>query len=80
MKVKGDDLIFRTGRVMYANGGIIGIDSDLEVTGGYDSGFCRPKEDWMEEGDFEDVLDKQEHIELADHMIGLWEKFKESAE
>lgn len=78
MEVKGDNLVFSTGKVKYANCGIIGIDSDLEITGGYDHAFHRPREDWMDDEDFEG-LDKVEQIELADYMISLWSKFKDRA-
>lgn len=78
MEIKGDDLIFTTGKVKYANGGIIGIDSNLEVTGGYDHDFHTPRQEWMDDEDF-DGLTKQEQFELADHMIKIWGQFKAKA-
>jgi hypothetical protein len=67
MKIEGDDLIFSTGRKVYANYGIVGISPRLGVTGGYDQGF---------DGD----LLPAERIELADYMIGQWLKFKSQAQ
>lgn len=66
MENKGDDLIFSTGTVVYANRGIIGISEELSVYGGYDNGIE------------EEELTKEELIELADFMIERWQSFKVS--
>ena len=64
-----------TGRIVCANGGIIGIDPRLEVHDGYDGMF-----NTMKRGPgFDDrPMEPQERTELADYMIGLWSKFKEA--
>lgn len=76
MKINHDHVVFNTGKVRYANGGIIGIDDRLEIYGGYDSGFYVDDDDEHSWRDDEDMLIKSELIELADHMIGLWSEFK----
>ncbi len=65
MKINEDErIIFSTGREVYANKGIIGIDSDLSLTYGYD-------------GDFEgDSLSNEEKLEIANFMITRWLQFK----
>ncbi len=68
MRIDGDDVKFRSGRVEFANGGVVGISSDGELSGGYDEGF----------GHDNDVpLSKNEREELAAYMIELWVKFAE---
>ena len=67
MKVKGDDIIFSTGKVVYANNGLIGLSEPdelgWEVSEGYDGKiYC-------------DDLTKEENIEMANYMIDLWCKF-----
>jgi len=75
MKIDGDKVTFSTGKERIANCGIIGIsERHLEVTDGYDSGFHN--DDWYDD---EQKLTKEEQIELADYMIGVWNKFKEKA-
>ncbi len=69
MKIEGDDLVFSTGKRVYANNGIIGLGPDLDISGGYDQGIYYP------DANCED-LSKQELIELADHMITKWQEFK----
>ena len=64
----GHDMHFETSRrVISAHGGVVGIGPHADyATGGWDDGFGGP-------GDFTDA----ERIELADYMIGLWQRFKE---
>ena len=78
MKLKEDEpypqtFIFEsTGREAYANCGIIGLGPELEVFEGYDGDFdcfVKPGES--------SALTKEERIELADYMIGLWQQFKQ---
>ena len=64
MKVEGYELVFSTGRRESANEGIVGIDSEGNISGGYDEGIY--------EGDFT----QEERVELADYMIRLWQEFK----
>jgi hypothetical protein len=70
MRVDGDAVRFRTGRVEYANCGIIGIAPDGSVSGGYDDGFGAKDA-------FADMpcLSKKERVELAEYMICQWQKF-----
>lgn len=66
-----------TGREFYANG-YIGIDSGLGIAQGYDRGIdiSIPHDD----EDYEpNELKKAERNELADYMISLWTKFKDSS-
>jgi len=72
MKIDGDTITFSSGRTAYANRGIIGINPELELSEGYDGGI-----DWPN-GWRENPLTKEDVSELADHMIGLWQKFKET--
>ena len=64
MRIDGDDIIFSTGKRLYANCGIIGIDPDLDVYEGYDGDF----------GD--DKLTEEEKLELAEYMITVWKSYK----
>jgi hypothetical protein len=74
MKVKGSDVTFESsGITQYANGGIIGINPGLEVFGGYDD---RGISQVFEHTDYRE-LTIAERRELADHMILLWQKYKE---
>ncbi len=65
MKVDGDDLIFNTGRKVYANNGIVGINEQLRISEGYDGGFE------------ENRLTEEERLELAAYMIDLWGKWRD---
>ena len=75
MKIEGDNVIFSTGLEKYTNKGIIGLTPTLSVMHGYDGYFYEPKEEWMDEEDYEG-LTNEEQIELADFMIEQWQKFK----
>lgn len=63
MEVHGDTLIFRSGKRVYAHGGTVGIDPQLQITEGYD-GSVRLCE-----------LTHAERIELAVFMLALWTAF-----
>lgn len=64
MKIDGDDLIFSTGKKVYANNGIIGISPSGEISEGYD-------------GDIDtENLTPEEKLELANYMLVKWESFK----
>jgi hypothetical protein len=71
MKVDGDYVFFSSGKVCYANNGIIGLSESDEygwhVSEGYDGS--------INVGQFT----KAEKIELSDYMINLWQKFKNEA-
>jgi ABC-type lipoprotein release transport system permease subunit len=78
MKIIGDKVIFSNGTEKYANNGIIGLSPHMTVSEGYDGGFHQPREDWMDDEDF-NGLSKKEQIELANYMIAAWKKFKTGA-
>jgi len=78
MKIEKDAVVFATGTIKYANKGIIGLSPDMHVYDGYDGDFHWPREDWMEDEDF-DGLSYEEQIDLADYMIAAWKKFKAEA-
>ena len=66
MIVSQDSLKFETTkRSFYANNEIIGIDPKLFVTEGYDGSIGEPAS-----------FTKEERMELADYMIGVWTRFK----
>ena len=74
MKISKNTIFFSTGRTRYANNGIIGIGPDMNVTEGYDRGFyefCQGS--FLDE---DEILTKDELIELADYMIEQWKKFR----
>lgn len=64
MRIEDNYLVFSTGKKYYANGGIIGIDKDLDLTEGCDNGMN------------DDELTNKEKVELANFMIDLWKKYK----
>ena len=60
-----------SGRQVYANNGIIGINPELQVYNGYDGGldaFCGPGES--------SAFTREEQREIADYMIRLWIMYK----
>lgn len=65
-EVDWDEYILSTGRKFYANNGIVGISPDLRIYEGYDGG--PDDKNWSPE----------ERRELADFMIGLWQRYKEA--
>lgn len=71
MKIEWDKVIFTTGKIRYANGGIIGIDPKMEVTQGYNGEFYDIN--YLRD---EEELTKAELIELADYMVSQWQKFR----
>lgn len=73
MRIDGDTVKFRNGREEYANLGIIGIDPEGNVSGGYDDGFASGFD--SEGGD--NYLTKEERQELAEYMIIQWKLFAE---
>jgi hypothetical protein len=66
LRIDGDTVKWRTGREEYANRGIVGIDPDGQISGGYDGGFAHSDEEPMT---------NSERAELAAYMIILWESF-----
>jgi hypothetical protein len=66
LRVKGDYVIFSSGRKVYANCGILGLadrDGVPEVTDGYDGGYA--------DGEFS----AEERREMAKYMVNLWKRF-----
>ncbi len=65
-----------TGRIIYANRGIIGVDPNGDVFGGYDDEVWAAgiQKEWDED---DPPFTREERIELADYMIGLWTAYKE---
>jgi hypothetical protein len=73
MELQGPDIYRLTsGRVFYANNGIIGISPDGEVSEGYDGGIDVVRE-WDDEFT---PWTPAERGELADEMIRRWQRFK----
>lgn len=75
-----DNLKLKTGREVYANRGLIGINAELEVAEGYDGvpdGANFPQE-WDDE-DYQ-YWSVEERVELADIMIARWQAFKGKAQ
>jgi len=70
MRTHEDCLIFDSGRILQANGGVVGISAELEPTGGWDGGLFGPSDS---------PFTPDERKELAAHMIERWKKFAESA-
>lgn len=64
MKFKEDNIVFSSGTTTYAHAGIIGINSALELSYGYDGGF-------------DDSIPKEDLRELANHMILLWKQYRD---
>ena len=74
MKIKGDDLIFSSGRKEYANCGLVGLSfrqGEFTISGGYDDGIW--PDTWRD-----DPMSKEDLRELADYMIDLWTEFRGS--
>jgi hypothetical protein len=66
VRIESDELTFSSGTKVYANRGIVGIaitDEGIRIYEGYDGGID---------------VNKRDGIELADYMIALWQKYKES--
>ncbi len=65
-----DQLVFTSGKTVYACLGAVGIreysNGTLDVVEGFDGGINTEE------------LSQGERMELADYMIALWQKFKES--
>lgn len=72
MILTNNEAIFDSGQSRYANGGIIGLGPDLEVSEGYDGCFYSG-DSWLSK---KDSLSKEDLLELADFMIERWSQFK----
>lgn len=69
---EGDDIVFSSGRRLHANCGIVGIDSELEISEGYDGGIAYYVNDPGPHNQFSG----DDMRELADLMIARWQRFK----
>lgn len=67
MDIDGDHVILTSGRRFYAHAGILGMDDDLDLSGGYD--------DLISFDDDEEALSKTERLEIAAYMIDLWQRW-----
>ena len=78
IKQDGDIYTFTSGRALYANQGIIGLDNAGNVGGGYDQMIYWPRyyEYYDIEGSTEGLVELVDLIELADLMIDRWTTFK----
>lgn len=70
----GDDVMLPSGRSIYANGGIVGLSPEMEVSQGYDG-----RVDWPPiDDDEEDALTADDMRALAELMIAQWTRFREN--
>lgn len=60
--------------------GIIGIDSELKIFGGYDTRYVEANAKRGNEYDEFGQLPKSEKQKLANFMIARWQRYKEAAE
>lgn len=67
-----DCIKLKSGREIYANNGIVGIDAGLELYEGYDGG--------IDLDDCPSPLSHEEKLEFADIMIDRWMRFKAALE
>lgn len=77
-KINESKFKFKDGTRINAYRGFIGINDELQVSGGYD-GYITC--DWSGEWELEDYsvnkpLTPEIRAEIADYMIGLWNRFK----
>jgi len=62
----------KTGRVIRATRGIVGIRDDLDISEGYDGGLLTPDDaEWIES-----APTRADMIELADIMLDRWRRFR----
>jgi hypothetical protein len=85
-----NEYLLSTGKVIYVYNGVLGIDNDFSVYGGYDDaldntpfrrsllGGENPHLNVDEER--KSWLTQEERIELAQHAIDLWKRYLEEAE
>lgn len=82
MKIENEYAVFSTGKKIACNCGLIGINDKLAIADGYDGGFSCPYGDpnyeWSKDEEYPtQFLTKEETVELADYMIGQWQKLKD---
>lgn len=64
MKVERSKVVLSSGRKFDANDGILGMSNAMELTEGYDGRVYDERE-----------FTPDERKEIADHMIGLWQRW-----
>lgn len=66
----GDSYELSSGKIVYANEGILGLaPGSNDLFEGYDG--------WL--ADRNDPLTAEEKVEIADFMIAMWQKYREAA-
>jgi hypothetical protein len=65
-----------SGKIITAYGGIVGIDEDLNVYGGFDQQIDTLQKLDPEYGPDISTLSRQERYELANRMICLWTEYR----
>jgi hypothetical protein len=76
MKDVGNGFELSTGRRLRANGGVLGMSEALRLTSGYDDTlYLEPDDGHCWQAEELGVLTDDERREIADHMIGLWQKW-----
>jgi hypothetical protein len=76
MKYENDELVFSSGRAIYAFSGQIGLSlegDDLELTYGYDGSISTPIADGWQSVH---TPTPAECVELADAMLARWTAFR----
>ncbi len=70
-----NEIILTSGKKLYANCLIVGIDPELNVSGGYDQGNI----DSLYNNDTHEYekISKEDRVELAEYMIALWIKYRD---
>lgn len=70
-----DEIILTSGKRLYANCLIVGIDPEMNVSGGYDQGGL----DCLYNTDSHkyERISREDRIELAEYMIALWTKYRD---
>lgn len=76
MKMTKDSIEFSTGKQKRCYAGIIGLGGDGEVTYGYDGMIYSPDPEVKETWEPNEILTKEELVELADFMIARWTAFR----
>lgn len=73
MKIENGVLKMNDGTRYYAHGGVVGISPDLAISQGWDGGINSPFD-----GPYEGDLSPEHRRELADHMIALWQRYRDA--
>jgi hypothetical protein len=74
MEITGDTIVLESGKEIYANNGIIGIDSGFNLYSGYDGMIL--DHEWYDPS-IGDDLTPEEVVEIADFIICKFESLKQ---